>query len=98
MKRFAFISRHTPTESQFALAQAQDIELFPIGDLDAFFVCPCSVDYYGDFDGVIVDHPAAALRLCSSYLIGVYESANRAPEGEKYTFEAVELHIFDMRD
>jgi hypothetical protein len=98
MQRFAFLSRHTPTEVQIALAQEQDIEIIPVGDSDAFSVSLCWMDKEGDFDGVIVVHPAAAMRLCSSYLIGVFENASRAPVGEKPTFGAVALHIFDMRD
>ena len=35
-KLYAFISRHTPTEAQEALALAQGIQLVPIGDMDGF--------------------------------------------------------------
>lgn len=96
--RFAFISRHQPTPGQVALAQAQGIELVSIGDADAFTVSPSHVDAVGDFDGVVVVHPAASMRLAGSYLVGVFENANRAPVGEAPKFEAVALHIYDLRD
>src|SRR5690606_32737029 len=45
--------------------------------------------------GIIVVHPAAALRALEVFgLVGVFENANRAPEGEKPTFEPVALHIW----
>lgn len=96
--RFAFISRHTPTPAQFTLAEQQGIELVHVGDADAFTVSPSWVYERGAFEGVVVVHPAAALRLAGTFLIGVFENANRAPEGAPPQFEAKSLHIFDMRD
>ena len=98
-RKFAFISRHAPTEQQIALATDQGIELVLIGDLDAFtvtakdVVAACS-DYC--IDGVIVVHPAAALRLQYSFKIGIFENALRAEEGQKPTFEAKSLHVFPL--
>ena len=96
--KFAFISRHAPTPEQHALAAEHGIELVPVGDFDAFSVGPGFVDDFGAFDGVVVVHPAAALRLAGSYLIGVFENGNRAAEGEKPQFFAKDLHIYDLRD
>jgi hypothetical protein len=98
--RFAFISRHAPTDGQFALAYNQDVILVPIGDRDAFSVNVTDIMGHenGPFDGVVVVHPAAAMRLCGSFLIGVFENANRAPEGEKPSFEAVSFYVYDNRD
>lgn len=48
------------------------------------------------FYGVVVVHPAAALRLCKDYLIGVFENANRAPEGAPPQFSAKAFHIYDL--
>jgi hypothetical protein len=96
--QFAFISRHTPTPEQVALAAAQEIELIPIGDTDAFSVQPGFVYEAGPFEGVVVVHPAAAMRLCSNFLIGVFENATRPGEGDKPQFVAKSLHIYDMRD
>ena len=98
----AFISRHAPTEGQIALAAAQRIALHHIGDADAFTVSPSFVYEAADrlsvsFDGAIVVHPAAAMRLCSELMIGVFENANRAPVGEKPQFEAKALHVYDLR-
>lgn len=99
---FAFISRHTPTAEQHALAAEQGITLSHIGDMDAFTVGVGSVHHagaeHGAFDGVIVVHPAAALRLAREFLVGVFENANRAPEGERPQFHAVALHLYDLRD
>ena len=96
--RFAFISRHLPTEGQVAMAEAQGIELQHIGDTDAFEVSPSFVDHHGAFEGVVVVHPAAALRLAGSFQVGVFKNANRAPVGQPPQFEAVEFHIYDLRD
>jgi hypothetical protein len=96
MKRFAFISRHIPTTAQVVLAQAQEIELVHVGDPDPFCINPTWVDERGKFEGVIVVHPAAAMNLCGFFLIGVFENSNRAPVGEKPTFEATALHVYDV--
>lgn len=98
MRNFAFISRHTPTDGQIALAREQGIELTHIGDADGFTVGPSFVDNAGAFEGVVVVHAAAALRLAPSFIVGVFENANRAPEGERPKFEAKALHLFDLVD
>ena len=48
------------------------------------------------FEGVIVVHPAAAMRLCSSFVVGVFENANRSQAGEAPRFEAKALHLYDL--
>lgn len=83
---FAFISRHEPTAEQVALAAEQGITIHHIGDTDAFTVNPSFVYDAAErldvnFEGVVVVHPAAALRLCSEFFIGIFENANRAPKG-----------------
>jgi len=100
---FAFISRHSPTPEQMELAKEEGIELFAIGDADAFTVSPSFVVESGNkldviFEGAVVVHPAAALRLAGSFLIGVFENGTRpGPEG-KPAFFAKSFHLFDMRD
>jgi len=94
MRKFAFLSRHTPTDEQFRLANDQGIFLEYIGDADAFRVTPGYIAKRGSFDGVVVVHPAAALRLVDKYEIGVFENANRAPIGEKPQFQAIQFHIY----
>ena len=98
MKKFAFISRHEPNESQLALAGEQGIELAHIGDVDAFTVSVSFVDHNGAYEGVAVVHPAAALRLAGSFLVGVFKNANRSLIGERPRFEAESFHIYDLRD
>jgi hypothetical protein len=100
---FAFITRHAPTAEQAALAAEQGIALHPVGDADAFtvgngFVHEAAARLDIAFDGVVVVHPAAALRLCSEFLVGVFENANRAAEGAPPQFAAKALHIYDLRD
>lgn len=95
MKKFAFISRHTPTPEQIELALAQGIELVCIGDLDAFTVDAVDVSSSGEFDGVVVVHPAAALNLIRAYPVGIFENGNRAPEGERPQFFAKALHVWE---
>jgi hypothetical protein len=98
--RFAMISRHAPTEGQIALAAREGIELAHVGDADAFTVGPYFLDGHDDgpFEGAVVVHPAAALRLSGSFLVGVFENANRAPEGAPPQFSAKALYIYDLRD
>ena len=95
--KFAFISRHKPTKEQIDLATAQGIELISIGDLDAFKITPAMIYEEEPYEGVIVVHPAAALRLCSDFIIGIYENGNRPGPDGKPTFFAKDLHIFDLR-
>lgn len=100
---FAFISRHKPTHEQILLAAQQDIVLYHIGDADAFTITPAWVKSKAPpyiveaFDGVVVVHPAAALRLCKDYLIGVFENANRAPAGAPPQFEAKAFHVYNTK-
>ena len=97
---FAFLSRHKPTQRQIDLTLAQGIELVHIGDRDAFTVEQSELFDHdeGPFDGVIVAHPAAAMRLCGSHMIGVFKNEHRAPIGGAVTFEAESFHIWDLRD
>ena len=101
MMNFAFISRHAPTSGQVALADEQGITLHHVGDADAFtvgngFVHEAGVRLDVVFEGVVVVHPAAALRLCSEFMVGVFENANRAPAGAPPQFEAKALHVYDL--
>jgi hypothetical protein len=98
MKKFLFISRHTPTAEQHDLAADMMVELHHVGDADAFSVTQGWVDDQGAFEGVVVVHPNAALLLAPRFLIGVFENANRAPVGEAPQFLAVAFHIHDLRD
>lgn len=97
-EQFAFISRHQPTPEQVAMAHDQGVELTHIGDADAFTVTPGFVFDHGPFEGVVVVHPAAAMRLASTFVVGVFENANRAPVGERPQFEAVKFYMYDLRD
>lgn len=93
MKKFAFISRHVPTDDQAKLAAQQDVELIHVGDCDAFTVTSVGLEKY---EGVVVVHPAAALRLFHEFPVGVFENALRAKEGEAAKFEAVAFHIYHI--
>jgi hypothetical protein len=102
MKNFAFISRHTPTQEQIDLCEQQGINLIHIGDFDAFSVIADDVEhavaqideFAGELEGVIVVHPALALRLYDYFIVGVFENGNRTPEGEKPQFYAKALHLY----
>jgi len=94
--KFLFISRHEPTKVQIEMAQAQGIELEHHGDADAFIIGPSFVDSKGAYEGVVVVHPAAALRLAPHFLVGVFENATRPNEKGLPQFEAKELHIYDL--
>jgi len=98
MKKFAFISRHKPTEEQKTLAGEEGIELVHIGNADAFTISAGFVDNSGSFEGVVVVHPAAALRLCSQFDVGIFENGSRPGEDDKPQFFAKSFHLFDLRD
>lgn len=98
LERYAFISRHEPTQAQLDLALRWGIDLVPVGDADAFEVTPEWVESYDNpgFDGVIVVHPAAAMRLAKTHKVGVFRNANRAGPGEPPKFEAQGLYLYDL--
>lgn len=103
MKNMAFISRHAPTAEQVALAADQGFNLIHVGDADAFtvgnsFVYAAAARLDVRLEAVAVVHPAAALRLCLEFVVGVFENANRAAPGQPPQFVAKALHVFDMRD
>ena len=99
MKEYLFCSRHAITQEQIVLAEKAGITLHQGMDLDAFapnhdlIKAVCN---QGQFDGVVVVHPALALKLSTAYKIGVFENANRAAEGAPPSFQAVGLEIFDL--
>lgn len=98
---FAFISRHEPTETQREIAEKEGIELVHVGDCDAFtitkeWVLKQRTEAMPYFSGVIVVHPAAALRLCEYFSVGVFENANRAEVGQPPSFEPVALHFYNI--
>jgi hypothetical protein len=93
MKKFAFISRHAATKEQLEMAISKGIELIPVGDYDAFSVTP---DQVGDYDGVCVVHPAAALRLASKFTVAVFENSQRSEEGGRLTFFPKALHVYSL--
>ncbi len=95
--KFAFISRHEITERQKEMAAEQDVEIIPIGDADAFAVTPDLVKTAGQFDGVVVVHPAAAMRLAKEYKIGVFENRLRVEPGLPVIFEEKSFHVYDLR-
>lgn len=91
--KFAFVSRHLPTESQLQLASKSGIELVHVGDRDAF-AFPASEFKDGGYEGVVVVHPLAALTAFTAGLhVGVFNNVNRAPVGEKPQFETTDLVV-----
>ena len=99
MKNFLFCSRHVFTDAQAQLAEKAGITLHQGVDLDAFapnHELIKAVCRQGQYEGVIVVHPALALKLCTAYRVGVFENANRAAEGAPPSFQAVGLEIFDL--
>lgn len=95
MSRFAFISRHKPTEKQVAIATLGNIQLIHVGDRDAFTVDTFELAHY---DGAIVVHPAMAMRLSRVLpAIGVFANINRAPIGQPPQFDTDALHLYYHR-
>lgn len=94
--KFAFISRHQPTQEQIDLAKEKNIELVPIGDFDGFTVTYKDISNHGDFDGVICAHAAMALRLINYYFIGIYENGQRPDINGNMTFKAIDLIFYSI--
>lgn len=92
-EKFAFISRHVPTDSQIKLAAESGIELVHVGDRDGFSIEPAEF-INDDFRGVVVVHAQAAISCFKSGLtVGVFNNVNRAPLGEKPQFETTKFII-----
>ena len=66
--------------------------------MDAFSVCAADVYEKGAYEGVVVVHPAAALRLAPSFLVAVFENGMRSEEGKPPSFYPVALHQYDLLD
>ena len=94
--KFVFLSRHAATQEQMELAAAQNIELVQASDVDAFnWDVAKFQDEYPDAVGVVCVHPIIALKAHHSGLyVGIFENANRAPEGEKPSFFAKSLVLW----
>lgn len=103
-KTYWFVSRHEPTDDQHRLVNGN---LVKVDDINAFdknavneLVRKASEE---NVDGFIVVNPALALNIAAAAferkeftVIGVFENANRAPEGQKPTFEAKALHWWSV--
>lgn len=95
--KFAIISQQDITDKQRELAAEQNVEIIKIADIDVFSITPEFIVAIGSFDGVIVVHPAAAMRLASVYKIGVFENRLRIEQGHPIIFEEKSFHIYDLR-
>ena len=103
-KTYWFVSRHEPTPDQHRLVQGN---LVKVADINAFdkdavneLVRKASEQ---NIDGFIVVNPALALNIAAVAFereeftaIGVFENANRAPEGQTPTFQAQALHMWSV--
>ena len=94
MYTFAFIGRQGPTDSQIKLAKEKNIELIYIGDHNPFKVDIYCIQRKGDFHGVVVSHPAAAMRLSSYLPVGVFEHKFKLSMYERPNFEAISFHVY----
>ncbi len=96
MRNFAFVSRHTPTGDQKVMAEAEGINLVHTGDRDAFTYDFSELLETG-FEGVVVVHPAAAVRAMRHGLkVGVFENGSRAAEDGKPSFYPVKFWVYDV--
>ena len=94
MENMLFISRHRPTEAQCRLAAQAGYEIVHVGDVNAFdrgaVRSLLDAHQYDDYPCVACVHPLIAMEaLLDNRHVAVFENANRAPEGEKPSFEAV---------
>ena len=94
--KFYFLSRHTATQEQVALANDLDIEIVQAADVDAFtWSARDFIRAHPDADGVVCVHPMVALNASVSGLkVAIFENGTRAAEGEKPSFFAKKLHLW----
>lgn len=97
MKTFAFISRHELTTRQRALAAAQGISLRHVGDMDAFTVNAGDVNRHL-YEGAVVVHPAAAMRLSWAFDIGIFEKELSWETPMRPQFEAKRFYIYPIEE
>jgi len=95
--KFAFVSRHVPTQGQIELAASKGIILEHIGDRDAF-AFPVDAIKAAGYVGVVVVHPWAALSAFRDGLsVGVFNNVNRAAVGEPPRFETTDFCVADAK-
>lgn len=82
IERFAFISRHEPTQKQIEIAARHNVVLEAVGDIDPFYFDfdvkvgekKITKNLVQDYSGVIVDNAYMALKLASwGQTVGVFE-------------------------
>lgn len=105
MKRFAFIDYRKPSLAEKNAALRKGIELIHVGFLKASTVTPADIG--PNFDGVVVDHASAAMRLCEVYDVGVFRyeykggvltnDAISPSQQEIPLLEVLALDVFDRR-
>lgn len=100
MKTFAFIDYRKPSLAEKNAALRKGVELIHVGFFKASTVTPADIDEY--FDGVVVSHASAAMRLCEVYDIGVFRYAHREgglnqQDTNTTWLEVLELDIFDRK-
>jgi hypothetical protein len=91
-----FVSRHAPSAKQVKLAEMAGYRLVDAGDLDAFAEdMPAKLELMASYEecAIACVHPLIMAVACQLGKVGVFENANRAPEGEKPSFEAVSLRM-----
>jgi len=94
---FAFVASEPPTAAQTALAARHGIALVPIGDLDPSTITPGDIAARGTFEGVVVTHPVAAMRLAPALIVGAFgPGARPGPAGAQD--DAGSLHLFNLVD
>jgi hypothetical protein len=97
-----FISRHTPTPDQIALAHSQFTAISHVGDMDAFAsendiekaLQTLFKRELASKVSVCAVHPRiAAIAQRMGFKLAFFENETRAPEGAKPTFHAKALHF-----
>ena len=92
---FAVMNNQGLTDAHMRVARQDGITLRTVKFYDPYNVSPSEITANGEFDGVVVEHPAQAMTLGGTYKIGVFEYGyDRAAEAQ---WSPVKLHIYDNR-
>jgi hypothetical protein len=105
--KMAFISRHSPTQSQKDLAQKAGYELIHVGDLDGFkfkVYSPLVLkdgqtigqDSSHNFKAVAVVHAGLALKFIPHVPVALFENQLRPVEGGEPTFQTTSMVIYEL--
>lgn len=95
MDKFAFVSRHEPTNQQRETAARMNVDLEWVGDKDGFALSAEDLYDLAKYRGVIAVHAGMVAELMSrGFTVGVFQNVARPADGDRPSFEPGKLHVW----